>query len=955
MAYVPYLIGKYAQGLDHSVQPWLLPDDAQDSLYDGFVYRGEWCKRPGYSQFAVGQVSSASYTESRMVKAVSGASMTGAINSINKTYTITATTPLSRGGFTVVGNTPSQSLTDNGLGYFLFSTVNLSAITQASPVLVTTSTNHGYTTGDQVVITNAGGMTQINSPLAYTITVTGLATFTLNGVDSTLYSAFTSGGTVQKVAGTINYSTGAVSVTFATAPTAGTVVANYNYHPGLPVMMVANFYKATGVRELIVADTRNLNRYNPTTNRLEYISASAFTGDDTNFFSWVNYKAPDGTPRLLFTNNVDSIFQYDGTTVSAYPVYTTSTAVSESYGSGTGGSGPYTHSAASTPVVRRSVTVTAGAQSVTDDGLGAFTGDGTGTINYTTGAMSVTFSAVVGLGDPITVAYKALSAAITTALHLFTMKDRLVILRPTYSTGIKGQRILVSGTGYYCDTFTTDAPGAGFVDLSDPSWIYAAAFNRDDLIIFTQNSTWIQKYTGNDVVPFVFDKLDQSRGSGAPYSGITYLNQTTTLSQRGFIGTDGYKVERTDDKIPQFSFNDINQNRFQVCFVGTMDEDRDHYLLYPSPGQSVSNRILVTNYEEGNYQVYRLPLSCMGEFIEAIDYTWSDLSAFSTWDDMAARFGNWNAFSYMKGLPFAIGGGHGGEIWRLNVNGIEDNPTKIRAITVVDSNTLQITTDYQRWALGDYIYIDGISGMAEANNKQGAIKNVITPNYVFQIDLRTTRFSTYTSGGTASRVIPFESSTKKFNPFVQECKKVRCGYMYFYVTSSGVATTRNVNISGVSLANPCVITATNHQFQDGNLVAIYGVSGTVQLNGLQSRITVIDADSFSLDSINSSSFTAYTSGGVAAGPDKCFIDVEITTNDNLEKTQVEDSSLVTYGKPYRVDCTPDLHDGGSKKWVKIYPNQVGRFIQFTMKNTQAMSDIRIQAIMPGFDGVGRLI
>lgn len=871
MSYQPYLISNYATGFDRERQPWLLPNDAQDELLDGFVYRGVWSKRPGYSQFAIGQKGSAPYCESRMVKRVSNAAMTGAIDSTNRTYTLTATTPVRRGTFTATGNTPSQSLTDNGLGNFLYTTVNISAVALTNPCAITTAAPHGYTTGDQVFISNVGGTTELNVLTVFTITVTGVSTFTLDGINATTYTTYTSGGTVQKVAGTINYTTGAVSVTFATAPTAGTVLATYDYHPGLPVMMVANFYTATNVRQLVVADTDYVNRFNSATNRLDDISpASAYTGTNSNFFSWTNYPTSAGSPRLLFSNNVDVVQSYDGSTITAYA--------------------------------------------------------------YT----SAEFTSLI-------------------CLHLFQFKDRLVLLRTTEDGTVYPRRIRISGFGTNADVFDDTAPGAGVIDIPDASWIYAAAFNRDDLIIFTENSTWILKFTGNDTVPFTLDKLDESRGSGAPYSGITYLNRTTTASPRGFIMSDGYQVQRYDDKIPYFSFDEIDQDNFNLCFAGSVDEDRDHYLIYPTPGQTQSDQILITNYEEDNFSVYRLPLSCMGNFIEAFDTTWSDLSNFNNWDEMAARYGSWNAFAYMKGLPFAVGGGHNGQIWRLNVNGIEDNGCKIRAMSVIDTNTLQIETDYNNFVAGDYIFLEGISGMVEANNKQGAIKSIITANRVFQIDIRTINFSTYTYGGQASRVIPFESITKKFNPFAQDSKKVRCGYMYFYISASTVGTMRNIPITAITQVTEAQVTAPNHQLSTGDIVVIQGVVGMLQINGKNSSITVVDDNIFTLDAIDSSSYAAYSSGGVAMADDKCFLDVDVYVNDILERTQLEDYALATITNPYRVNCTPDDRDDGSKRWYKIYINQTGRFVQFRLRNTQALSKIEIQAMMPGFAGVGRLI
>src|SRR5690606_26847103 len=104
--------------------------------------------------------------------------------------------------------------------------------------------------------------------------------------------------------------------------------------------------------------------------------------------------------------------------------------------------------------------------------------------------------------------------------------------------------------------------------IPDETFIQAPDFNRDDLIVFTNSSTWVVRFTGSDVVPFSLDRIDESRGSQAPYGTITYLNRTSAASPRGLIISDGYSVIRSDDKIPQFSFNNIDQSRFFQCFAG---------------------------------------------------------------------------------------------------------------------------------------------------------------------------------------------------------------------------------------------------------------------------------------------------------------------------------------------------------------------------------------------------
>ncbi|MBK8916375.1 MAG: hypothetical protein IPM64_17560 [Phycisphaerales bacterium] len=72
----------------------------------------------------------------------------------------------------------------------------LSAITQASPPVVTTSTSHGYSDGDVVQFDNAvGGMTQIRNQVAVVVVLTA-TTFEARGIAAAGYSAFTTGGNV---------------------------------------------------------------------------------------------------------------------------------------------------------------------------------------------------------------------------------------------------------------------------------------------------------------------------------------------------------------------------------------------------------------------------------------------------------------------------------------------------------------------------------------------------------------------------------------------------------------------------------------------------------------------------------------------------------------------------------------------------------------------------------------
>ena len=71
-------------------------------------------------------------------------------------------------------------------------------------------------------------------------------------------------------------------------------------------------------------------------------------------------------------------------------------------------------------------------------------------------------------------------------------------------------------------------------------------------------------------------------------------------------------------------------------------------------------------------------------------------------------------------------------------------------------------------------------------------------------------------------------------------------------------------ITGATQANPCKLTAAAHGYSTGDEVTIAGVVGMTQLNGKTTTITVTGVNDFTLDGIDSTAFTAYSSGGTVA-------------------------------------------------------------------------------------------
>lgn len=71
-------------------------------------------------------------------------------------------------------------------------------------------------------------------------------------------------------------------------------------------------------------------------------------------------------------------------------------------------------------------------------------------------------------------------------------------------------------------------------------------------------------------------------------------------------------------------------------------------------------------------------------------------------------------------------------------------------------------------------------------------------------------------------------------------------------------------ITGITQADPAVVTATAHGLSNGDLVAIRSPGGMTELNGQTSTIANVAANTLELEQIDSSAYTAYTSGGTVA-------------------------------------------------------------------------------------------
>ena len=113
-----------------------------------------------------------------------------------------------------------------------------------------------------------------------------------------------------------------------------------------------------------------------------------------------------------------------------------------------------------------------------------------------------------------------------------------------------------------------------------------------------------------------------------------------------------------------------------------------------------------------------------------------------------------------------------------------------------------------------------------------------------------------------TRLIPFEFSTTQ--TYILEFGDL---YIRFY-KDSGAILEANKTITAITKANPGVVTSASHGFSNGDTVVISGVVGMTQVNGKRFTVASVATNTFQLKDIdganvNTTSYTAYSSGGIA--------------------------------------------------------------------------------------------
>lgn len=747
MAYQPFYIAGLKSGLVQDPKAFLIPQDAFPVLENAYIFRDRCIRKNGYK--LLGQLC-------RALTAITLADTTAT------------------GGSTTIADLLADSA------------INLRA----------TEPNATIATGSVTLVVDPGGAseTTLDEPAV---------------PDGTLV---VSAGPLSISSASINYATGEVIINWS--PAIGgpfNIQITMRYCPQLPTMGIANReLTSINLEELIVFDTKYAYRWNNITFIFEeWIAGTTWQGSDSQFFWSVNYWQDDANNDLLWATNfnftapADPIRYSNGTTWTDFaPALGAEQEDDESIGTVTTpwlAFGPA--NVTRTPVIPKSVLVQVGVlgeeivAQLEDDGAGILTSivagrADTGTINYTTGAITLAFNPALTADSVVHVEYQVPAGLLLQALAIVPYKDRLLAFNTFEGENVASgtaypQRLRFSQNGDPTDQFTgwrSDVPGrGGFIDAPTNEQIVSVSFLRDIIVVGFERSTWQLRYTGQTILPFVWEKINTEYGSDATFSAVQFDGGVLQIGRDGLTSCNGNSVQRIDMQIPDQvgSFVSSNNGSKRVHGIRDLNIQLVYWTYNENSSNTFPNKLLVYNYANSSFSIWDDHFTVLGRWYRDTVLRWIDLNVpWESWDKA------WNWSDRQANFPEVIGGNQQGYIEIFNQQTYNDVSLSISAITVagvvtsVNHNLIPGKIVRLRSILGD-------TGNTDLNNQFFKIQDVTDDTFKLLTWDGTafrdiTAGSDYLGNGKIEVCNNFNIRSKMFNIY-ESGSRVMHGYTDFYV------------------------------------------------------------------------------------------------------------------------------------------------------------------------------
>jgi hypothetical protein len=444
------------------------------------------------------------------------------------------------------------------------------------------------------------------------------------------------------------------------------------------------------------------------------------------------------------------------------------------------------------------------------------------------------------------------------------------------------------GSPVAANSYLTSVSGlGGRLDAPVKEAIVTAGFIKDRLIVYFESSTWELAYTGNQIAPFVWQRFNTELGAESTFSVVPFDKALLGIGTVGIHACNGSNVDRIDQLIPDSVFQISNANNGIYRVYGIRDYWTE-LVYWTIPSADVDgyfpNTVLVYNYRTGSWAFNDDTITAFGYYQNQQSESWASIQR--TWQESVQ---DWSSPTMQTKFRQIVAGNQQGFVFIVDNentrNSISMQITNITfaanivTITSINHNLLEVV-DLNSPTQGNYVAIENVLGIAGLDSIIYPVHEIIDGN-TFTI-VQSGVSGTYLGGGTLALVSNINIVTKQYNFYVQQGLNASINKVDFLVdsTDSGQvvvdyavsssterlleqsALTGAITGNGVLDTSPYV-SMPSEQFQERLWHSIYPLTNgeCIQLNIYMNNDQMINSDiSWSSFQMHGMTFYAQPSG-----------------------------------------------------------------------------------------------